>query len=345
MPEAGRIRIGHQVKTRSGKMRPDKLESFRFTSPYRDVIDQLATLYGGEPRPWNEPKATVQHQFEVITPATDIDVYIPPGGLSQWYELWPGPARRCDGVNVEVPQAVDDDDYELVSQPCICAARNERKCDVHTRLTVLIPQVAFRGSWRLETKSWNAVAEMPGVFDMIEALGGAGQTVQAVLSVRKRSGLTPTGKKRHYVVPEISIKHTIEQLQSGAAAASAALTTGGTGRREIGTGSAVPVLGDEPAPTEDWPVDGSVSDPTDDIVDAEVVSDEEVKLRELLAGDARAFGLDSDRFLNALYNTVGAHGSLDDGQLDRLVKLHAKIVAEEVTPLGFKPDGRVEWST
>lgn len=42
-PEAGRIRIG----IKSGRAMKS-IDTFRFTSPHQDVIEQLADMYGGD---------------------------------------------------------------------------------------------------------------------------------------------------------------------------------------------------------------------------------------------------------------------------------------------------------
>jgi TRAP-type C4-dicarboxylate transport system substrate-binding protein len=59
MRQLGEIRIGRVVDTgrvsqKTGKaiLRPEKLKAFRFTSPSREILTQVATLYGGEVQPW-----------------------------------------------------------------------------------------------------------------------------------------------------------------------------------------------------------------------------------------------------------------------------------------------------
>ena len=124
IPEAGRIRLG----IKSGKaMRA--LDTFRFTSPSRELIEQLAAAYGGEPRPWNDPKASPPNQFEVITTATSVEVYLPREAITCWYEMWAGGGvqRRCDGELVQVPVTTRDG-WEMSNQPCLCVRQQNMEC-------------------------------------------------------------------------------------------------------------------------------------------------------------------------------------------------------------------------
>ena len=91
--QIGRIRLGQLVATSNGKMRPEKLSTFRFTTASRVAADAIADLYGGEVRDWQRA------QFEVITRKSEIGVTVPPRDqvISQWYEKWNkgGAERRC----------------------------------------------------------------------------------------------------------------------------------------------------------------------------------------------------------------------------------------------------------
>src|SRR6476646_10311252 len=84
MPEHGRIRIGQKVD----KGRPEKLAAFRFTSADAEAIKQIASLYGGEARPWID--APTKGQWEVFTTVNQIDVVLPPAPLGDGlvYERW-----------------------------------------------------------------------------------------------------------------------------------------------------------------------------------------------------------------------------------------------------------------
>ena len=97
--EAGRIRIGQQVKAANGKTRPAKLDAFRLTSADKVAMDAAATLYGGEVKEWDG--APIGKMWELFTAANSLPVVIPPAAtaFSQFYEAWSGGGctRRCDG--------------------------------------------------------------------------------------------------------------------------------------------------------------------------------------------------------------------------------------------------------
>lgn len=219
-PEAGRIRIG--VKTGRAMK---SIDTFRFTSPYKDIVEQLAARYGGVAQPWSDERARIRDQYEVVTQANEIPVYLPANGLSVWYEKWSGGGceRRCDGVSCEIVQ-MHGDNAVPVQSPCICVAKGARECQPYTRLNVVLPELPFRGTWRLETKGWNALHELPGMFEMIRSLDESGRMVQAYLGVEKRSDKAG-GKTRHYVVPKLTVGQSPQELQSGQASV-AAISTG-----------------------------------------------------------------------------------------------------------------------
>lgn len=205
--EQGRIRLG--VKTQRAMK---SIDTFRFTSPDEEAIRQIAELYGGEPRPWNEPKANPPSQWEVITTSTEIRVFLPDDALSTWYEQWTGGGcvRRCDGVNCEtIVRRGDDTDSTQV--PCLCIAQNHRQCDPHTRLNVILPEIRFGGVWRLETKGWNAAHEMPRMEQLINQLQGAG-LLEGILSLEKAQS---QGGRRKFVVPRLRLATSALQLLAG----------------------------------------------------------------------------------------------------------------------------------
>jgi hypothetical protein len=153
IPEAGRIRFG--VKTAKAMK---AIDTFRFTSHDEAALGQVAALYGGTVVPWSDPKAA-PGQFEVITTASEIKIILPPDPLggTPIYERWGGGGceRRCDGITCGT-LTQGPDGIETVEVDCICTAKGEMGCDVHTRLSVMLAGVRFGGTWRLDTKSWNA---------------------------------------------------------------------------------------------------------------------------------------------------------------------------------------------
>lgn len=310
-PEAGRIRLG----VKSGKaMR--SIDTFRFTSPNRQVIEQIAVLYGGQARPWSDPRANPSNQFEVITESADVRVMLTPDGLSTSYELWAGSGceRRCDGVECEVPRRVDGD-YEMVTVPCICTREGVRECKPITRLQVVLPDVPFTGVWRMETKGWNALHELPGMYELIQSLAAQGRLVEARLQVERRERVTPAGK-RNYVVPRLAIGQNLDQLMSAS----------GTSHLAIGAGSTSSAAPAPPLPAA--PVES-------EIVDAELIDDELLELEQRLRSDATNFGLNADAYVAA----VKAQAENDRARIRLCID---QVRSGHIEPTGFS-NGRVAW--
>ena len=207
IPEAGRIRLG--VKTGNAMK---SIDTFRFTSPDEDLITELAELYGGQCVPWNDPKANPPNQWQVITQAKEIAIYLPANSLSCWYEMWAGGGvqRRCDGEICQIPRTTPGG-WEMGSGPCVCASSGAMQCRPYTRLNVILPTIPFRGVWRLETKGWNAATELPGMVDIIDACAGAGVIVRATMYVERRVQQTPAGK-RNFVVPGIKLAASMAEI-------------------------------------------------------------------------------------------------------------------------------------
>jgi hypothetical protein len=318
IPEAGRIRLG----VKSGRaMRA--LDTFRFTSPSRELIEQLAAVYGGEVKPWNDPKASPPNQFEVITTATSIEVYLPKDSISCWYEMWAGGGvqRRCDGETVQIP-VTSNDGWEMSNQQCLCVRQQKMECRPYTRLNVVLPRVSFYGVWRLETKGWNAAHEMPGMADAIDVIAQSGALVKAQLGIEKRMQMTPAGK-RNFVVPKISLDLTPEQMVVGGAAINA-----------LNAPATEPVAALNAAPAE----------PDDDIIDAEIVinplSDVEARAFEVCAEHKIPF----DRFWPAMLSQVGASPlAATDEQINRMLTGLAKVETGSLTFVGFDPAGKIIW--
>ena len=206
--EAGRIRIGHVVPTSNGKTRPDKLDTFRLTSADKVRIDQAAALYGGNVAEWTAPAGK---QWEVITEAKALDVIVPPSDMafSQHYELWSagGCQRRCDGA------------FEQMSDgPCLCDPDN-RDCDIHTRLSVMLRDLPGLGVWRIDTQGYYAAVELGGAVQVIAAAAGRGVLLPARLMLVQRSVIRrgDDGKPltRRFAVPVLDVEVTPRELLGG----------------------------------------------------------------------------------------------------------------------------------
>lgn len=335
-PEAGRLRMGEKT---AKAMR--SLDTFRFTSPQRDLIEAVAQLYGGQVAQWNEPKAKIKQQWQVTVTAAEIDVYLPQDGLSIWYELWAGGGcqRRCDGITAAVPTQIGPQDWELADVDCICDHKQVMECKPYTRLNVILPRIPFAGVWRLETKGWNAAHELPGMADLISNLQGTGRMVAATLAVERRDEMV-NGRKQSFVVPKLAIKQTALELQQGRADA-AALALGGAPVAALGSGEAQPAAGvaagfDVLAKEQEY--GEYVTSNVDEIAEAEVVDDELLALEDRLRADGRQFGLDPDQYLAAVRRQCGA-------DRERMATCSAKVRGEQLVPLSFLADGSIQWGT
>lgn len=212
IPEAGRIRFG----VKSGKAMK-ALDTFRFTSHDEEALSQIAALYGGDVVPWSDPKAA-EGQHEVITDTGEIRIVLPPDPLggTPIYELWGGGGceRRCDGVAAEIVTR-GQDGAEMTQVSCLCTANGSMACEPRTRLSVILPEIRFGGVWRLETKSWNAAQEMPGMVDLIQTMQERGLT-RGVLALKQRRSVV-AGQTRRFTVPVLGVDETLNALASGAA--------------------------------------------------------------------------------------------------------------------------------
>lgn len=214
--ELGRIRTGDQVEFRDAagrtRRRPRRLETFRLTSPRRDLVEEAARLYGGVARAWGE-------QWEVTVTAPTVPIMLPPGEVvSQWMEMWSGGGivRRCDGVR----EVIGDG-------PCLCpadpaerrelAARGEA-CKPTTRINVILPDLPGLGVWRLDSTGWYAAVELAGAAEYLSMATSVGHRIPAHLRIVtrtvKRPG--PSGPvTRTFTVPTIDIAVRPADLLAG----------------------------------------------------------------------------------------------------------------------------------
>jgi hypothetical protein len=217
--ELGRIRIGHQVQGGNGKMRPEKLEAFRFTSPSRKKIEAVADIFGGEPLPWDRSAEHRPDEWQVFTTTTELHVIVPPDQtLSQWWEMWSGGGvqRRCDGITRQGKQA---------GEPCLCPADTGMRgelagqnppgaCKPHSRLNVMIPDIPDLGTWGIQSTGMNAAVEWPGAVDVLEKHRPAGVFLPAQIRLEQRTRKTG-GQTRHFAVVVVEIENTLRELVGG----------------------------------------------------------------------------------------------------------------------------------
>jgi len=287
--QVGTIRIGAQVATQSGKMRPAAIEKFRFTSDRRDLLERIAVLYGGTVRPFEEPKS--MDTWEVFTDTDVIEVLVPPPGpgrsvVSQWYEKWSagGCTHRCDGETM----LKCDGRTVPPDTPCQCAERgidptDDAHCDAHTRLSVVIPGTGAIGVWRLNTGGWNAAEELAGIANIVlNRATSLGYSVPCTLTIQRReSKKMEDGKSetRKFVVPVLSPELPEDVLRGIAAglpynpmspgspqdalmpSTPVELPAGAVRADRASTGRVRPVASDVAVPPTDMPLPGGALKP------------------------------------------------------------------------------------
>lgn len=202
--EVGRIRLGVKVALAGGKSRPAKLDTLRFTSPHRELIEKVAELYGGHVAAWQPPKGNAQ--WQVITTSTQVPVMVPPQdpAESQWFEMWSkgGCLRRCDGQTERIS-----------GKACLCDPDPaERDCKMHTRVNVLLEEVPGIGVWRVDTGSFYAATELPTTARILAEANGL---IPGKLILDQRT-VTRGGKTFNFAVPVLDIaEFTPAELLSG----------------------------------------------------------------------------------------------------------------------------------
>lgn len=197
--EIGRLRIGEQVESRNGKKRPAKIDVFRFTSRDRQVIEAAAAQWGGTCEEWTDAPGDGT-QWQVRSTAQQIPVVVPPGDMSfsQSYEQW-----TAGGCKVRCDSRWD----HVGDQPCHCDP-DKRACAIHTRLSVMLPDLPGVGVWRLETHGYYAAVELGGVVDLCAAQSAQGRMLPARLRLEHREvKRTVDGKvqTRKFVVPVLDL--------------------------------------------------------------------------------------------------------------------------------------------
>jgi hypothetical protein len=234
--EVGRIRIGNSEDTgRTNKhgapiRRPAKLEAFRFTSPSKTLIEQVAAVYGGTPAQW-QPQGGGAPQWEVYTTADSLPVVVPPNAVSQWYETWAGGmcVLRCDGER-EV----------LRDRPCQCPADpGDRRCKPTTRVSLMLDGQPGAGLWRLETHGYYAATELPAMAELLALAGGyvAGRLELDERSARREKADGTGVETRRWMVPVLHVDATPGEL----------LALAGGGRESVGSNGSRPAL-EAPSP-------------------------------------------------------------------------------------------------
>lgn len=292
--QIGRIRLGEQVPVgTSGKTRPSKLSTFRFTTTNRRIADAIVDLFGGQVRPW-------EGQWEAITERSVIGVTIPPRDavVSQWYELWNkgGCLRRCSsrieqisGKECMCPHAADPFDQEMVQAAAKERARLAKlnppqACGLKTRISVMVPDLPGLGIFRLDTGSFYAAGEIGDQADLLQMARDRGIFLPAELRIEQRFRVA-NGKRTPYPVPVLEILNTFREIASGALGAggiNAQLPPApGEPQRALTSGPAAPP---QPSPVEQLPA-------RQDDEDDQSVSGQEIAVKAAAATTAEEFDL------------------------------------------------------
>ena len=227
--QIGRLRIGQQVAVikdgkDTGKTRPARLDTFRFTTGSRITADAIAELYGGTVAEWNG-------EYEVITGKSVIGITVPPrdGVISQWYEMWNkgGCLRRCDSQHEQIsngpcqcPHAEDMSDADEVSRMALERAGMAKQnppqaCKLVTRINVMIPDLPGLGVFRLDTGSYYAAVEIGDTARIMEMARDKGVFLPAVLRIEHRQRIAG-GQTKNYPVPVLEALVTFRDLATGA---------------------------------------------------------------------------------------------------------------------------------
>ena len=325
LPSAGRIRTGVQT---ARAMRA--LDTFRFTSGNKELINLLAEKYGGEVAVWNPPRGKAE--WEVITTSDVIDVVVPPMALGNTpiYECWSaaGLARRCDGVTMQTSSQSPDGAIQ-VEQPCLCEITKRMECKPITRLELLIPDIPFTGTWMLESKGWTAAHEMPGMVQMIINIQRAGYA-KAELALEAET-VVRNGQTRNFIVPRLRIPHTLLELADGMAR----LASLGPADNALGPGT--------PHALEPGSLD-------DEVVEAELLEDDpltttlatDTQRGEMLRIAETEMHLTSDDLMGFCFTVskgrTDSWRDITEHEVVRLVAVFTKIVHGDLVYLGL--DGR-----
>jgi len=192
----GKIRAGDRTE----KGAPRKLSAWRITSPVKEVILSAAGLYGGEPKPWRSPTGD---EWEVYTERNELPVWIFPSySLRQQYELWEGVSkctRRCDGV-----------DETVSGEPCLCNAAGVDECDLYSRMSVALPELATTQGFELVSSGWYAARELKGAMTIGAALANGDFKIDAVLRLTERRGQRD-GSTTRFVVPVVDYRVSLSK--------------------------------------------------------------------------------------------------------------------------------------
>jgi hypothetical protein len=317
MRQLGEIRIGHVVSGVSKKgnayTSPAKLKHFRFTSPSREILAEVAKLYGGEVKPWT-PANGGPAEFEVYSTTNRLPVLIPPqDAVSQWYELYAGSKcqRRCDGVT-----------EHKKDRPCLCDPEN-RECKITTRVNVMLRDVPALGQWLLITKGYYAATELPPAAELLAQAGGY---VAGWLGMEEKLVQRDEGPAR-FMVPTLDVEITPAALMAGQMTGAQAAVAKGPER--------VAITGGRP----DYAALAAVAKTADDVaklwkqaVDAEHMDDALAAVLKARGAELRAEEVSDEAGESGRREESNQDGSPPPSADAAEVVVEAEIVEDDVDP-------------
>lgn len=285
--ELGRIRFGE----RKGEKRPGRPMTLpRVTSTDRSIVEEVASVYGGEVLPWEREEGAAPEWEVSITNEQGLAVAVPPHitPSTQVFEQWAKgfPVSKCDGETVQFRK-----DGRWIERACVCEARgqdfSERPCKKTTRILVGLLGINRLGLFRVDTKSFNAGEELPATLHFLQASGRAGwlrmvpRTDRAMVWDQKKGEDVPTVRRYQVIVIEApfmvdEVMHLERPASMAALPAPATPALPRGTRPQLGPGASLdpigPQSGDRSAPPrqvapvaldEGAPVTGEVVDEGD----------------------------------------------------------------------------------
>lgn len=308
----GEIRIGKVVPIggtdRRGKpkMRPAKLDKFRFTSASKPLLEEVAKLYGGEVQAW-VPANGGPSKWEVFSEVDRVPVLVRgERATRQWFELNDGPrcVRVCDGETEQRSQ-----------KPCLCDPDgdlgwwDERECAPVTRLRLMLRDVPAIGNWLLTSKGRNAAETLPPMAQFLAQTNGY---VPALLGIEERITY-PEGKPpNRFMVPILEAYISPMELLAGGGTVTNAIGAGApvdSSRKAIEAGRPDYVKLAEDALTADATVQVYYAAKNAGHLDDEL----DAKLREIGSAKRKAEAAAKPVILNATSETVDAE-IVDDAE-------------------------------
>ena len=203
------------------KMMPQKLETWRVTSPDRVALERLAEMYGGEVNPWMDDYGKATGEFEVILKTNEVAIQLWGLAKQMGYMHWNHDKkmydRQCDGQDsCWIIERGEKGQLRRESH-CLCnageIAKEQDGCKLQTSLEFTVAGLPSFGGWKLTFSGANGYQEFPLAVESLLRIYGKG--CLAVLRLAKRTGPDGNGNNVVYMVPEVDVRANLgEHVQS-----------------------------------------------------------------------------------------------------------------------------------